>query len=121
MLFIDVLPAPRKPPGRAPGSLWLPPARHNIPGSVWLPNVGYGRLSDELEAYFRAQLRRLTAGDPDRPLVIYCRADCWMSWNAARRALAWGYRRVYWYPDGTTGWGAAGLPQARSEPVPMQP
>ena len=41
-----------------------------------------------------------------------------MSWNAARRAVAWGYDSVIWYPDGTDEWEAAGLPLAPSSPVP---
>ena len=42
-----------------------------------------------------------------------------MSWNAAKRALENGYRNVVWYPEGTDGWQAAGLPLAVAEPVPM--
>jgi PQQ-dependent catabolism-associated CXXCW motif protein len=37
-------------------------------------------------------------------LVIYCQADCWMSWNAAKQALSYGYTNVAWYPEGTAGW-----------------
>jgi PQQ-dependent catabolism-associated CXXCW motif protein len=42
--------------------------------------------------------------------------ECWMSWNAAKRAVALGYARVHWYPDGTDGWAAAGLPLAEARP-----
>jgi len=118
-VLVDVLPAPGRPEGLPPTALWMPPQRRNIPGSAWLPNVGYGRLSDELEGYFRRNLERLTGGGLDRKLVIYCLADCWMSWNAARRAVSYGYRAVYWYPEGTTGWEAAGLPLETGVPVPM--
>jgi PQQ-dependent catabolism-associated CXXCW motif protein len=117
-VLIDVLPAPPRPQGLSPEALWLPPERRNIPGSLWLPNVGYGRLSDALDRYFRRNLHTATRGDRNRPLVFYCLADCWMSWNAAKRAAAYGYSRVYWYPEGTTGWGAAGLPLATSAPAP---
>ena len=119
-VLVDVLPSPPKPKGLAPTSLWLPPARHNIPGSVWLPNVGYGRLSDQLDRYFRVNLERLTSGDKNRPIVIYCLEDCWMSWNAARRAAEYGYSRVLWYPDGTDGWEFAGHPLESSTPAPME-
>lgn len=118
VVLIDVLPAPARPPGMAPGALWLPKPRHNIPGSVWLPDVGFGRINDALDRYFRDNLNQATGGDKDRPIVLYCLSDCWMSWNAAKRAIAYGYRRVYWYPDGTEGWSAAGLPLAPSQPVP---
>jgi PQQ-dependent catabolism-associated CXXCW motif protein len=117
--LVDVLPAPNRPEGLPPSALWMPPERRNIPGSAWLPNVGYGRLSDELEGYFRDNLDRLTGGHLDTKIVIYCLADCWMSWNAARRAVSYGYTAVYWYPDGTTGWEAAGLPLETGVPVPM--
>jgi len=119
IILIDVLPAPRKPENLRPGVLWLPKKRRNIPGSIWLPNTGYGALPVEEDEYFRRNLRRLTGDDMGHPLVFYCLADCWMSWNAAKRALAWGYGNVYWYPDGTDGWAEAGLPLKRSEPVPL--
>ena len=117
-VFIDVLPRPPRPAGLSATSLWIPPPHHSIPGSTWLPNVGYGRLSDELDAYFRHHLQRLSDGRRDKPLVIFCQADCWMSWNAARRAAEYGYARVFWYPDGTDGWTAAGLTLAPSTPAP---
>jgi len=118
-VLIDVLPAPRPPADRAGARIWRPAPRANIPGSVWLPNVGYGELSSEFAAYFEDHLARLTAGDRSRRLVIYCQADCWMSWNAAKRAIESGYDNVVWYPEGTDGWAAAGLPLAPAEPVPM--
>ena len=117
-LLVDVLPSPRRPEGVAEGTPWLPPVRRNIPGTVWLPNTGFGELPVEEEAYLRANLERLTGGDRSRSIVFYCLAECWMSWNAARRAVEWGYGSVIWYPDGTDGWEAAGLPLAESSPVP---
>ncbi|MCP3869291.1 MAG: PQQ-dependent catabolism-associated CXXCW motif protein [Gammaproteobacteria bacterium] len=117
-LPIDVLPRPPEPGNRPKGSLWLPLVRFNIPGSVWLPNVGFGRLSDEIERYFREGLERVTAHNHDRKIIFYCLADCWMSWNAARRAVEYGYMSVYWYPQGTTGWEDADLPVERSLPLP---
>ena len=62
---------------------------------------------------------RLSGGDRARRLVFYCQAECWMSWNAAKRALGLGYRNVVWYPEGTDGWQAAGLPLQMAEPQPM--
>jgi PQQ-dependent catabolism-associated CXXCW motif protein len=49
-------------------------------------------------------------------VVLYCLADCWMSWNAAKRALAIGYSNVAWYREGTDGWVAAGLPLEEATP-----
>lgn len=117
-LLIDVLPAPRKPKTLAKDALWLPPARRNIPGGIWLPNTGFGLLPVEEEDYLRENLIRVTGGDKARGLAFYCLADCWMSWNAAKRAIEWGYTNVHWYPDGTDGWAAADLPLKDSEPEP---
>jgi PQQ-dependent catabolism-associated CXXCW motif protein len=118
-ILIDVLPNPRRPDNLPAGTLWLPKVRKNIPGSVWLPEVGRGALNADVESYFRSNLARLTGGARDRRLVFYCLATCWMSWNAAKRAISYGYQAVYWYRDGTDGWSAAGLPTEKSEPVPM--
>lgn len=115
-ILIDVLPAPRKPKDTG---LWLPPKRDNIPGSVWLANTGYGELSAEFANYLETSLVELTDNDPSRQLVFYCEADCWMSWNAAKRALSLGYQNVAWYPEGTNGWAESKLPLLRAKPKPM--
>jgi PQQ-dependent catabolism-associated CXXCW motif protein len=116
-IFIDVLPKPPKP-DLPDGTVWREPPRLDIPGGVWLPDVGFGALSEEMEAWFRSNLDELTAGDKARPLVIYCKSDCWMSWNAGKRAIEWGYSAVIWYPEGTDGWAAAGLPLEERISVP---
>ena len=116
-IFLDVLPKPPKP-DLPKGTVWREPPRLDIPGSVWLPDVGFGALSDEMEAWFRSNLAELTGGDKARPLVIYCKTDCWMSWNAGKRAIEWGYSGVVWYPEGTDGWEAAGLPLEERTSVP---
>jgi len=118
--FIDVLPRPPKPKDLPEGTIWHVPPRDNIPDSVWLPNVGFGALSPEMEEYFQTNLQRITSGDASAAIVIYCLADCWMSWNAAKRSLALGYRNVYWYPEGTDGWAAAGWPLQAATPVPIE-
>ena len=82
--------------------------RRQIPGSIWLPGVGAGALDSETEAYFRRALEAATEGDRARGLIFYCMSDCWQSWNAARRAILWGYEQVAWYPLGTDGWLEAG-------------
>jgi PQQ-dependent catabolism-associated CXXCW motif protein len=116
-LLIDVLPAPRKPQGMKPSMLWLPPPHLDLPGSIWIPDAGRGALAPSFEAWLRATLARLTKGDITAPMVFYCQAECWMSWNAAKRVASWGYRRVYWYPDGVDGWKKAGLPLAPATPL----
>ncbi len=120
-IFIDVLPSPPKPENLPEDVIWRVPPRYNIPESVWLANVGFGALAAEVESYFRSNLARLAKDGKDTSFLFYCLADCWMSWNAARRALEFGYTAVYWYPEGTDGWAAAGGELARDEPVPMVP
>jgi len=117
-VFIDVLPRPPKPPNLPAGTIWRDKPRLNIPGSVWLPDTGYGTLAAATEEYLRQGLARASGGDKTRLLVLYCQANCWMSWNAAKRALSFGYSNVAWYPDGTDGWQAADLPLAESQPEP---
>jgi PQQ-dependent catabolism-associated CXXCW motif protein len=118
-VLIDVYPAPPRPAGLPADSVWIPKARDTIPGAVWLPNTGYGALPDGIEAYFRDNLQRLTDGRLDRPLVFFCEPACWMSWNAALRAVEYGYSAVLYYPDGAAGWEMAGLKLAPLRPVPV--
>jgi PQQ-dependent catabolism-associated CXXCW motif protein len=114
-IFIDVLPRPPKPDLPA-GTVWHEPPHSDIPGSVWLADVGFGGLAPEMETWYRDSLAELAAGDFSRALVIYCRANCWMSWNAAKRAIAWGYTNVGWYPGGVEEWEAAQLPLEDRKP-----
>ncbi|HET7848054.1 MAG TPA: PQQ-dependent catabolism-associated CXXCW motif protein [Pseudolabrys sp.] len=114
--FIDVLPRAPRPRDLPPGTIWRDQPRLDIPGSVWLPDTGYGALASATEAYLRNGLFKASGGDPGKTLVIYCLRDCWMSWNAAKRALALGYTDVVWYPEGTDGWSDAGLPLKETVP-----
>jgi PQQ-dependent catabolism-associated CXXCW motif protein len=120
--FVDVLPRPPRPKGLPEGTLWHDKPRPDIPGSIWLPDTGYGELAPDMADYFSRGLAKATHGDRARLVVLYCLADCWMSWNAAKRALAIGYSNVAWYREGTDGWLAAGLPlkEATPEPRPDQ-
>lgn len=107
-LLVDVMPTQPKPAERPEGSIWRDPERGTIKGAHWLANMGYGKLPDSEDAAFEAELKRL-AGSLDRPLVLFCEPDCWMSWNAAKRALSYGFRNVIWFPGGADAWREAGL------------
>jgi PQQ-dependent catabolism-associated CXXCW motif protein len=120
-VFVDVLPRPPRPQNLPAGTIWRDKPRSNIPGSHWLPDTGYGELAPVTLEYLKAGLQQITGGDVSKPVVIYCLRACWMSWNAAKRALSLGYTSVIWYPDGTDGWGEAGLPLADSQPMPQPP
>jgi len=120
-LFIDVMPRPRKPDNLPPQTLWHIPDHLSIPGSTWLPNTGNGVLAPAAAAYFEEQLQRLTAGDRMAPMLFYCLRNCWMSWNAAKRAIALGYGRVYWFPNGVDGWKEIGGTLTVGEPIEPVP
>jgi PQQ-dependent catabolism-associated CXXCW motif protein len=115
--FIDVLPQAPRPKNLPADVVWRDKPRLDIPGSLWLPDTGYGELAPVMLDYFRRGLDKALGGR-ERPLVFYCLKDCWMSWNAARRALALGYANVAWYPEGSDGWAAAGLPLEKRIPEP---
>jgi PQQ-dependent catabolism-associated CXXCW motif protein len=117
-IFIDVLPRPPKPKNLPEGTVWRDKPRFSIPSSVWLPDTGYGRLAPATEDYLQQGLARASQGNRAALLVIYCQADCWMSWNAAKRALSSGYANVAWYPEGTDGWERAKLPLTEAQPEP---
>jgi PQQ-dependent catabolism-associated CXXCW motif protein len=75
-------------------------------------------LAPATEDYLRRGLARASDGNRSALLVIYCQADCWMSWNATKRVLSYGYSSVAWYPEGTDGWERANLPVAAAKPEP---
>ncbi len=88
--------------------------------AVWLPDTGYGKLAEPTEAYLRRGLERASGRNSAALLVIYCQENCWMSWNAAKRVLSYGYSNVAWYPEGTEGWERANLPVAEARPEPRE-
>jgi PQQ-dependent catabolism-associated CXXCW motif protein len=120
-VFIDTLPQPPRPPALPPGAIWQPRPRFDIPGSLWLADSGYGELPAVMRHWFDERLAEATGGDRGRTLVFYCLAQCWMSWNATRRAAAAGFLAARWYPDGTDGWAASGLPLEARDPLPRPP
>ena len=116
-VFVDVLPQVPRPVGLPAATIWREKPRHDVPGSIWLPDTGYGVLPPVMEAYFARGLAQASAGNQGRMLVFYCLESCWMSWNAAKRAVTLGYTDVAWYRDGTDGWTAKGFPTEERQPV----
>ncbi len=102
--IIDVMPDIKKPKGLPEGMKWKGRTRRSMPGALWWPEVGFGELEAAVEANFKANLDRVTGGDRTAPVLFLCRQDCWMSWNASKRAASYGYKTIFWYPDGSTGW-----------------
>ncbi|MDE1914472.1 MAG: rhodanese [Sphingomonadales bacterium] len=90
------------------GNWHLSTVRETIPGAHWFPEAGRGTLSPDIARWFAQGVRRLTGGRRHRMIVTFCLADCWMSWNAARRLRAMGYTNVWWLAEGTDGWRESG-------------
>jgi len=115
-VVVDVSNAPQRPDGLAPGAPWLPVPHRAIPGSIWIPGAGLGEVPVSVDDFFRQRLSAATGGHLARPVVVYCHRHCWLSWNAAKRAISYGYRNVYWFRDGVERWKAAGYPTEVIEP-----
>ena len=71
-----------------------------------------------MQRYLSANLLRL-APDPDRAIVVFCMADCWMSWNAVQRIRSLGYSNVLWFAEGVDGWLDQGWELDAIAPVPV--
>lgn len=102
-VMIDVALADQKPAGFPADRPWLPTHR-SIPGSAWMPGAGAAPMEPSRESRFLARVAELTGGDKAKPVVTFCRRECWGSWNAGKRLIRNGYSRVYWFPDGVEGW-----------------
>jgi PQQ-dependent catabolism-associated CXXCW motif protein len=87
-----------------------------LAGAVWLSGAGRGaNFVDPVQSLLAQLLAQLAGGDKNRALVFFCaNSQCWLSYNAALRAVAAGYSKVYWYRGGVEAWIAAGLPTART-------
>jgi PQQ-dependent catabolism-associated CXXCW motif protein len=82
----------------------------SLPGAIWLPGAGRGTsFDDEIQARLAKTLAAVTAGDRARTLIFFCTGPhCWLSYNAALRAVRLGYPDVRWYRGGLEAWGAGG-------------
>jgi PQQ-dependent catabolism-associated CXXCW motif protein len=94
-LIFDVLGDVQKLPGA------IPAAPASQPGS----------FNDDVQRQLGRYLQSVTNGNREVPLVFYCQGlQCWMSYNAALRAINLGYTNVLWYRGGIEAWMQAGLP-----------
>jgi PQQ-dependent catabolism-associated CXXCW motif protein len=77
--------------------------------AVWVAQPG--SFNDQIQQQFGGILQQGTQGRKDIPLVFYCQSTmCWMSYNAALRAIRLGYTNVLWYRGGIEAWQMAGMP-----------
>ena len=92
--------------------------RESVPGAAWMSGVGSGTFYGAEKSRYEAALSQLTAGQKGRPLVFLClSAECWLSYNAALRALEAGFTDVIWYRGGSDAWKGASLPLAPTRAV----
>lgn len=91
-------------------------AHRTIPGAHWFPDSGRGVLAGGIDRWLTQGVRQLQAGHRGRPVVVFCYADCWMSWNAALRLRRAGIRDVRWYAEGLDGWRDMDLPTVTATP-----
>jgi len=64
-----------------------------------------GNYTDQVQQQLGQMLMQLTRGNKQVPIVTYCQGpQCWMSYNAALRAIALGYSNVLWYRGGVEAW-----------------
>lgn len=85
--------------------------------AAWMAQPG--SFDDAVQRQATQALAQATQGRKDVALVFYCLSrECWMSYNAALRAIHAGYTNVLWYRGGLEAWKAAGLPtQGAGAPV----
>ena len=115
-LFIDVLPAEGGVRDPETGQWTLAAPHETIPGALWFPEVGRAPVDVTLWAMFIWEVRLMRVVQPLGPIVVFCRADCWMSWNAARRLALVGVPNVRWLAEGIDGWHDAARPLAPVQP-----
>ncbi|MEY8838101.1 rhodanese-like domain-containing protein, partial [Cribrihabitans sp. XS_ASV171] len=83
-----------------------------LPGAIPAVQAAQaGSFQDQTQQMFGQFLQQATRGNQEVPLIFYCASiECWMSYNAALRAINLGYRNVLWYRGGLAAWKQAGGP-----------
>ncbi|MBL8565108.1 MAG: hypothetical protein JNM89_05270 [Hyphomicrobiaceae bacterium] len=118
-VLLDVSPIHGAGYDKASGAWRISKPHETLPGATWLPEVGRGDINPAVARFFARELARLTGGDKTRAIVIFCNADCWMSWNAVKRAASFGYSGLKWFPEGTDGWRDFDRALVAAVPVPL--
>lgn len=86
----------------------------NAVPAAWLAQPG--SFNDSVQQQVGEVLGQRTHGRKDVALVFYCLSrECWMSYNAALRAIHAGYTNVLWYRGGIEAWKSAGLPMQQGQ------
>lgn len=85
--------------------------QYTLPRAYSAPAMARGGyFQDRIQQQTNQWLRKITRGNGQMALVILCSDPyCWLSYNASLRAIAAGYKNVYWYRGGMQAWNMAGL------------
>lgn len=103
-LFLDVLPAMGGVRDAATGQWRLGEEHQTIPGAIWHPEAGRSPPDPALWRALEGEVIRARHKRPGLPVVLFCRTDCWMGWNAARRLAREGHGNIWWLAEGIDGW-----------------
>ena len=81
-----------------------------------VPAAQPGSFNDQTQQQLSQYLQQATGGNKQHAIALYCLSpQCWMSYNAALRAINLGYTNVLWYRGGIESWKQAGLPVQRTQ------
>jgi PQQ-dependent catabolism-associated CXXCW motif protein len=115
-LFVDFTPAAGAVRDPANGTWRLAEPHDTLPGAHWFPEAGRGNADPAIDRWLAIGMKRLAHGSRNRPIVAFCLADCWMSWNGAWKLRRLGYGDVRWYANGIDGWKELGRPLTPAMP-----
>ena len=88
-----------------------------IAGAFWMIGAGAGDMTKEEEKRFVDAMGKFAGGNRNQALVFFCvDSQCWLSYNAALRAIAAGYTNVMWYRGGVAAWRQADQLMTMSDP-----
>lgn len=80
-----------------------------LPGARLVADAASSSSDPDAQRKVEEQYRKLTGGNKQRPLLVYCHhPSCPYSYHASERAVAAGYKNVFWLREGNEGWGRAG-------------
>jgi PQQ-dependent catabolism-associated CXXCW motif protein len=87
-----------------------------LPTAWWWRGGGdHGKDNEAATAKLFGQMLATAVPSKDAPVVFFCESSrCWLSYNAALRAVAAGYTNVLWYRGGTLAWKSADLPRIKA-------
>ncbi|GAM04960.1 rhodanese-like domain-containing protein [Novosphingobium sp. MBES04] len=120
-LFLDVLPVTGGWRDPATGRWHLSEPHRSVPGALWHPETGRSPPDARLWEALRGAIAEARRANAHLPVIVFCRSDCWMSWNVARRLAREGVGQVYWYEEGVEGWHAAGRDLVEVTPLTVPP